>query len=188
MASKDVFLNKFIGELRLKYGEYKISQEKVVEIWNAIKHIPDELLPNCAQAVKAQHDYFPHINKVVESCLETYKAFGRNNPPAQNVKGCGKCSNGARLVDNWCFRCPCPLGAVNYPSHKLYTGQCPFVEKNTETKTHFVRETRDYFYLTCKETGKKSFVPKENPWRDHNPNFEKKEILSVQDKEAYDSF
>lgn len=187
MASKEVYLNQFVADLRLKYGEIHITKERVELIWSQVKHIPDDLMKSCANDSIARHERFPGANKIIESCIETYRAFSRNNPPAQNVKGCIYCSNGARMVDGYAFQCTCPLGKLNYPALSLYTGQAEFRETLTVTDTEIIRETRHAIFRTCKLTGKHYFTHKTNPWRDHNPN-QRTESLNRKDKEAYDSF
>ena len=186
MATNEKFINDFAYKLREEYGDQKITQERVMVMWNALKHLPDDLLSRCASEVRARHIYFPGVDKAIAISLEIFKEFTRNNIPLNPIHGCGRCSQGARVIDNYAFQCPCALGKANYPTLSPYTGQANFVDRFSETATEIVRETRSHIYVTDKVTMKTSFQLKPNPWRDHNPN--RNDSYDRRAKEAYETF
>lgn len=173
VISKDQFQKVFLSALIEYFGSMKVPDLKRLALWEKLGSYPVPVLEESAKKIvlKFGPNNFPDYDKIQELVTEVNNGWQlERRHRGHKSSACGRCSSGVRIVDNYAFRCPCPMGLENFPTHPEYTGQAPFKEKYWETETDKFRETRNYIYRTCKATLKQYAVSKENPWKDHSHN------------------
>lgn len=125
MRKEEMYSIHFVKPLVECYGQQKFPAIRIKAIWEKLKIFPENLYTQCAERIILNHDNFPGIQAILNTCAEVGHEYTKgHSEELKKSVNCFRCrSQGVIIVNNFAYKCTCQLGELCYPAYAPYSGE-----------------------------------------------------------------